>query len=456
MQASLNRLSRDATHHELACKAAGIGVWELHVREDRLVYSDLARSIFGFPLDGPVTRRMVHNSIHPDDLDQVLSAAHRAMDPNVRADEHYVYRIRRFDTGQLRWLRGHGIARFEDEAGLPKATLYAGSVQDITERETTRRALAASEERLRLAIDAAKMAVWDLDTEAGVVAPSADLNRMLGFPDDAQPSLDELRSRYASGERERLEAQGAAARARGETTLQTRVRYVVPGKGEVTYVLRAAQAQAPSIDGRSSRVIGVLFDATEQVRAEERLETLNAELRHRLKNMAQLAGIFARNTWPQDAKLDSYLGRIRALTMSADFLFGSRGNQLGIKEVVDRALETFRTDGDDPFTIAGPDVDLSDATFTGIALVLHELATNAFKHGSLSVPDGAVVLTWVVDGDFVRLKWREMGGPPVKQPEHQGFGLKLISHAALAAPHSVQLGFRAEGLVATISAKLDL
>jgi PAS domain S-box-containing protein len=451
-----NDLSRQATQYELACQAAGIGVWELHVREDRLAYSEVARSIFGFPLDGPVTRQMVHGSIHPEDLESVLKAAQRAMDPVIRSNEHYVYRIRRFDTGELRWLRGRGIAHFETEDEVARPMLYAGSVQDITEREVTQRALAASEERLRLALDAARMAVWDLDLDAGVVAPSPDLNRMLGFPEDAHPSVEELRSRYAPGEQERMEAEGAAARAKGETSLQTRVRYVLPHKGEVTYVLRAAQAQAPSVDGRSNRVVGVLFDATEQVRAEERLSTLNAELRHRLKNMAQLAGIFARQTWPGDARLDGFLGRIRALSMSADFLFGSRGSQLRLQDVVERSLRPFRTEPDNPFRIAGPDVELSDGAFTGIALALHELATNAFKHGALSVPGGTVALTWVVESNVVRMEWREMEGPRVHEPEHQGFGLKLICQAALPPPHVVQLDFRPEGLVATISARIDV
>jgi hypothetical protein len=71
---------------------------------------------------------MVHGSIDPDDLDVVLSAARRAMDPTIRSDEHYVYRIRRFDNGALRWLRGHGIARFDSEGEGAKAVLCAGSV----------------------------------------------------------------------------------------------------------------------------------------------------------------------------------------------------------------------------------------------------------------------------------------------------------------------------------------
>lgn len=443
-----------ANRYELACRAAGIGVWELHVREGRLAYSDIARSIFGFSMNEILTRDIVHSTIHPDDLEVVLAAARRAMDPSVRSDEHYIYRIRRFDTGEPRWLRAHGIAQFDGDGPDANALLYAGSLQDITDRERTRQALAASEERLRLAVDAAGMAVWDLDLETNTVARSAELNRMLGFPEDAHPTIDELRSRYAPGERERIEQEGAAAQARGETSLQTRVRYLVPGRGEVTYVLRAALAQTPSPNAAATRVVGILFDATDQARAEHLLNTMNQELRHRLKNMVQLAGAFARQTWHGDGKLDTYLGRIRALTLSTELMFGERETNLRLGTVIERSLTAFRPGDRDPFTILGPDINLQESLFTGIALVLHELATNALKHGALSTEAGRVGLNWTVEDDLLRIVWRETGGPRVEAPQTEGFGLKLLTGGALPPPHSVDIAFLPEGLVATIRASL--
>lgn len=445
-----------SVQYELACRAAGIGVWELHVDEDRLVYCPIARSIFGFPEYGTITREMVYGVIHPDDADVVRAAASRALDPNLRSSETYSYRIRRFDTGELRWLVGHGIAYFDGDGPMGVAVLYAGSIRDVTERELTRQALARSEERLRLAVDAAEMAVWDLDLESGVVAQSPDLNRMLGFPEDAHPSLDELRSRYAPGERDRLEAEGAAATARGETSLQTRVNYVVPGKGEVTYVLRAALAEPADGSPPGKRIIGVLFDATEQVRAEERLKTANGELRHRLKNMANLAGIFARQTWLGDPKLDTYLGRLRALAVSADLMFGTRDASLRLGDVVFQSLKPFMDDFQDRIVVDGPtDIILPDAHSTGIALVLHELATNAVKHGALSVKSGRVAVVWNVENANVQMKWTETKGPEVTAPASQGFGLGLLRRGALPPPSRVSLDFRAEGLVADLCISLQ-
>lgn len=445
---------RTSVKYELACRAAGIGVWELHVAEDRLIYCPIARSIFGFPEKGPITREMVYGVMHPDDSGVVWAAARRALDPKVRSSESYSYRIRRFDTGETRYLVGNGIAFFNGKGPEAKPLLYAGSIRDATEQEITRRNLAASEERLRLAVDAAQMAVWDLDVETDVVAHSPDLNRMLGFPEDARPTAEELRSRYAPGERERLEAEGAAAAARGETSLQARVNYIVPGKGEVTYVLRAALAEQMEGGSSSKRVIGVLYDATEQARAEARLKTVNGELRHRLKNMANLAAIFARQTWAGDAKLDTYLGRIRALAMSADLMFGTRDAVLQLHDVIERSLRPFMNDFHDQITRDGPDLVLSDALFTGIALVLHELATNAIKHGALSSPSGRVELTWRVDGQRLAMRWTERGGPRVEVPEGHGFGLNLLRKGAFSVPDAVRLDFRAEGLVAEMSLPL--
>ncbi len=443
-----------AIKYELACRAAGIGVWELHVAEDRLVYCKIARSIFGFPEEGPITREMVYSVIHPDDAEVVRLAAQRAMDPQVRSTESYSYRISRFDTGERRWLIGNGIAFFDQIGPAARPLLYAGSIRDVTERELTRQGLAESEERFRLAVDAARMAVWDMNLETGIVAHSPDLNRMLGFPPAAHPTLEELRSRYAPGERERLEAEGAAATARGETSLQSRVRYDIPGKGEVTYVLRAALA-TPAAGGETGRrVIGVLYDATEQVRAEERLKTVNGELRHRLKNMTNLAGIFARQTWADDSRLDTYLGRIRALAMSADLMFGSRDAVLHLHDVVHRSLKPFTDDFEDRFLLQGPDAVLSDQTYTGIALVLHELATNAVKHGALSQSSGRVDLVWEVGDADLRMHWTETGGPVVSKPESSGFGLNLLRRGALPPPSSVTLDFRPEGLVAALSLSL--
>jgi two-component sensor histidine kinase len=74
-----------------------------------------------------------------------------------------------------------------------------------------------------------------------------------------------------------------------------------------------------------------------------------------------------------------------------------------LNELVARSLDPFRHEGHDRFEIKGPDVDLDDKVFTGLALLFHELATNAAKHGALSVPDGRVALNWEIDAALLRI-----------------------------------------------------
>jgi len=342
----------------VACRAAGIGVWDCDLVSRRMNYSGLAKEIFGFPPDGEVTLEMVQSVIHPNDLADTQAASQRVLDPEVRAEENYTYRIQRFDTGEIRWIRAHGIAAFRKVGGKVEAVRYTGSMQDVTERELEQQLAAQSETHLRLAIDAAGMAIWDLDLETGEVSHSPELNRILGFPAEVKPTAAEFRARYAVGERERMEAEGAAAQARGDTMIQSRVRYDIPGRGEITCVLRASLA----LDEKAARrrVIGVLFDITEQARAEERLRTLNREVVHRLKNVASLAGVFAKQTWSRDEAMDIYLGRLRALTLSADLMFGASQERLTLHVLVERTLDAFRSAGENPFEIQGDDIELEE------------------------------------------------------------------------------------------------
>jgi PAS domain S-box-containing protein len=430
----------------MACLAGGIGVWDWNLLTGVMTYSDLARDIWGLQRQGPVTREMLRERIHPDDLARVQSASERALDPATRAEENFIYRIRKTDS-ECRWVRAHGIARFAAVDGVTRAVRYTGSIEDITEYETARQALADSEARLRLALEASRMAVWELDLDTDTVTHSPVLNRMLGFPEDARPSAEDMRARYAPGERERLEAEGAEIMARGETLIQSRVRYVLPSGEDLICVLRAS-LDVDQTKGR--RVIGVLFDITKQARAEERLHWVTHELRHRLKNIASLAGIFARQTWAPDENLDVFLGRIRALTLSADLMFGGAKAVLSLHELVERSIEPFRETGCERFRLTLSQDELTETEFTGLALALHELATNASKHGSLSVPAGWVDILASRDPEGLRLTWTEKGGPPVKSPEQTGFGTRLLERGALSPPHSITRRFEPDGLVADI------
>jgi two-component sensor histidine kinase len=103
---------------------------------------------------------------------------------------------------------------------------------------------------------------------------------------------------------------------------------------------------------------------------------------------------------------------------------------------------------------AGPEVWLAPKRALGLALALHELATNAAKHGALSRPEGRVALRWRQDEEaMVTLEWSEGGGPPVRQPGRRGFGTRLLERGMpteLGPGAAVSLHYQPAGLTATI------
>jgi two-component sensor histidine kinase/CheY-like chemotaxis protein len=130
-------------------------------------------------------------------------------------------------------------------------------------------------------------------------------------------------------------------------------------------------------------------------------------------------------------------GRIGALSRAHTLLSESRWQGADLVQLVDEELSPYRT-RNDKVVATGAHLSLPPATAQILALVLHELATNAAKYGALSSPTGQVRLSWELQQDSLRLQWTEVGGPPARQPATQGFGTKIIS-----ASVGSQLGGRA-------------
>ncbi len=254
----------------LAARAAQLGIWDWNLDDNSFVYSQRAREIYGFRPDQPVTFEDVRDATHPDDLPFTLAQAERAFNPEIRDEEPYRYRIIRADDGALRWLLAYGEVVFDDKEGRPRAVRYTGTIQDITEQKLAENRIAESEARLKLAVAAADIAVWELDLRTETFAPSPDLNRLCGFAADARPTLDDLRARFAPGERERVERLAASVRARGERQIETEFRLIWPDGTEKWLLMRAQFAPG----AEDQRVIGVLMDITDRKQAEERFREM--------------------------------------------------------------------------------------------------------------------------------------------------------------------------------------
>jgi PAS domain S-box-containing protein len=194
-------------------------------------------------------------------------------------------------------------------------------------------------------------------------------------------------------------------------------------------------------------------DIDELKRAQERQELLNAELRHRLKNlMAVIGGIANGSQHKADPAvrrfLDEFLGRIYAILRTGEAVLGTASREPSISEVAQLSLAPFLDKATRRIDISGIQITVTEQTAGGLALAFYELATNALKYGALSEPGGQVGLHWTGGaGAPVVIEWKETGGPRPQPPTHRGFGTRVIEIAVSRELNgSVEMLFEPDGL----------
>jgi two-component sensor histidine kinase len=152
----------------------------------------------------------------------------------------------------------------------------------------------------------------------------------------------------------------------------------------------------------------------------------------------------------------AFEGRIRSLANAHALLSRNRWQGLSLAEIVRHELAPYAAGGST--LIEGPEVSLAPEAGQVLMTVLHELATNAAKHGALSVPDGRVLVRWdVADGPArLVLRWQERNGPSVTAPTRVGFGTRTIESAiSHQLDGRVDLAFAADGVCCTIELPVD-
>ena len=151
------------------------------------------------------------------------------------------------------------------------------------------------------------------------------------------------------------------------------------------------------------------------------------ELNHRIKNkFATVYAILGHELRTNTQMWGKIAGRLRALAAADEFLINSDGRGAGILDILVGELSAY---DQSRVTYLGGTVCLPPKLVAMLALVFHELATNAAKYGALSVSTGRVRVSWTVSGSLVRIGWVETGGPAVAAPTRCGFGSKLLKHA---------------------------
>ena len=186
-------------------------------------------------------------------------------------------------------------------------------------------------------------------------------------------------------------------------------------------------------EGQPQRVVGVSIDITERKRVEEQQRTLLAELDHRVKNALATVSAVVSHTGQESRSVADFVaaldGRIRSMATTHELLSSRGWHGVSLTELVRRELAPYATRNNTE--IGGPEVTLGAEAGQVVSMVLHELTTNAAKHGALSVHDGQVSVHWYgasngnADARIV-IEWKETGGPAVQPPDTCGYGMKVI------------------------------
>jgi two-component sensor histidine kinase len=244
--------------------------------------------------------------------------------------------------------------------------------------------------------------------------------------------------------------------------LNHEVTHDFPDLGRRTMLLTARKLVQP--DASDAALLLTIEDATARHHAAEEQDLLLGELRHRVKNLLALVQALAHQTATEGrtaaAYRDDFLGRFGALVRAHDLTgFGQAGADL--RGLVERTLAPYAAGPAAVVVEPGPAVALPPAQVLPLGLILHELATNAIKHGAFSAPGGRVRVGWEVEagtsagGGRLRLRWEERGGPPASPPAARGFGTRFIGFAAThELGGAAELSFAPEGLAAEITARL--
>jgi len=316
-------------------------------------------------------------------------------------------------------------------------------------------------DHLRLAITAAGVALWAWNIDTDLLTMDARGFELWGQPWSDTVTFEQLSAHIHPADRDRVRLAFAATRA----TLgayETDFRILIGD--EVRWVAARGQGEDVGIVGRT--MFGIFLDVTGRKQAEEGHELLAGEMSHRVKNLLAIAtgltAITSRSATSIADMAGELTGRLAALGRAHDLVRPLPSGQGGAALLGD-LLSILLAPYDDlgafkgRIRVAVERLGVGEAAATGIALIIHELATNAMKYGALSDPAGTLDITSASEDDYVVLTWVERGGPAVARPDHDtGFGSQLVRRSV-----SGQLGgsigrdWSTDGLIVTLRLRRD-
>jgi two-component sensor histidine kinase/methyl-accepting chemotaxis protein len=325
------------------------------------------------------------------------------------------------------------------------------SVEAAMRTEGLLKRLQDSEDRQNLALAAGNMGSWDWDLVKGRCVWDEGQKQLFGVdPASFDVAFPNVRKLVDRGDWKMLCRLLKRARHDGEAC-QVEFRVRRPDGGMRWCLGRAVAVK--NAGGRISRIRGVTMDITERKEAEDRQSLLAREVDHRTKNVLAVVHAIVSLTRAEDIKQFSAAveGRVQALARAHSLLSESRWCGAKIGDLIQGELGCYRTPNLDRIRISGKSLSLHPSAVQALALAVHELASNAAKHGALSVPSGSVEVTWESRSDQLALRWIERGGPASEPKAQLGFGMRVIKASVeTQLSGTVEFDWRGDGLQCAI------
>lgn len=323
-------------------------------------------------------------------------------------------------------------------------------------------ATAWSEKHLRLAIDAACVALWSWNVDDNSFKMDPKGFELWGVPAAAQIEFEQLSVRIHPADRDRVRAAFIATRS-------------VAGPYEIDFrIILDDQVRWISARGQGADegivdavMFGIFIDVTGRKQAEEGNELLAGEMSHRVKNLLTIASgltaMTSRSSKSIEEMTSNLMRRLTALGRAHDLvrpLPGIQGNAALLGDVISVLLAPYDDVGafSGRIRVAVPRMGVGERSANALAMVMHELATNSAKHGALSSELGSLDISGEVQNDILELVWAETGGPEITNtPDLAGFGSNMIAQILTSELRgSIAYDWQATGLVATVTSRGDL
>ena len=431
----------------LVRRATGLGMYEIDWLARRRYWSPELRAILRVPddfdinTDTDLLERIIPNDMRTRFREKLLAS----LSPDSGGDYEDEHRITRFD-GSTGWILLRGKTFFSEGPEGKRPTRSIGLIVDITDRKRGEEANALLASTVHSSMDA----IFSIDPNLTIKTWNGGAERLYGHTalEAIGRSLkiicpDQLHDEQGGLFQETMD---------GRPVLLETVRRHKDGR-MIPVGISGSPIFAP--DGRVVGVAAVHRDMSANRAYEEHLAFTLRELSHRTKNLLAvvqgLAHMIARRSDDIEEFEARFRGCIQALAYCHDLLVQHDWQGASLEELLRVQLAPFGGVDGSKIVVQGPEVFLTPPTMQSLGLIMHELATNATKHGALSSPTGKVAIGWMHDPEGVRLNWQERGGPPVGQPTRKGFGQVVFERIGASLDGAISVDFRPEGFVCDVT-----